>query len=179
MNKKVKNDIALIIFIIFVISGVLALFMANNIFDFGIIFTLLSGLLGWLAFYYYFSQIMIDKNLFGRYAFIGLIILFFNVLIQFFTKFNLTTLFISACPFIYVYFLRLLIFLFYREYPNLKNKPVIIYGNRFGKAFYKGDNKMYKPTKIEKIFSITLFIGFLLLAFGTFFILINYFNFEF
>lgn len=168
-NKTQKEDlnyVMLIIFLIIAVSAILAAIIAGTVSDVVNQFAYLSGLIGWTVFYYYFSQSMIDKNLFGRYFLIGFIILITNALLQFFTSLNWFNLFITATPLLYVCYLKTLLNIFYRNYHDIAKKPVIIYGSRFGKAYYKGDNVGYKPTMKEKVFSMSLFFGFGLIIFG-------------
>jgi hypothetical protein len=168
-NKTQKEDlnyVMLIIFLIIAVSAILAAIIAGTVSDVVNQFAYLSGIIGWIVFYSFSSQSMIDKNLFSRYFLIGFIILITNALLQFFTTLDWFNLFIAATPLLYICYFKILLNIFYKNYQNFIRKPVIVYGSRFGKAYYKGDNVGYKPTMKEKVFSMSLFFGFGLIIFG-------------
>lgn len=172
-SKEDLNNVMLIIILIIATSAILAAMIAGNIIDVANQFAYLSGIIGYIVYYYFLSQTIIDKNSNSLYFFIGFLILLINIIIQSFTSFIWVNLFISAVPLLYVLYLKILLNIFYRDYQNIPKKPIIVYGSKFGKAYFKGDTEGYKPTMKEKLFSVTLFFGFILIFFGIIFTIKN------
>ncbi|SMB97275.1 hypothetical protein SAMN00120144_0333 [Hymenobacter roseosalivarius DSM 11622] len=57
-------------------------------------------------------------------------------------------------PFVYIIWLRVLLFILFQEYPSLKSVPVLVMGPRS----YKG-HPYYKPTRRETFFSVAVLVG--------------------
>ncbi len=123
------------------------------------------GLTIWFCFYIN-SQRIIDNNLFKKIITISIAIIFICFLKQALTEYNYTHLTIAGIPLIFSIYFRLLVSLFYKNYPKLVQIPVIIFATQFGNTDFKDKDEGYKPTMKERVFSLMLFIGFIFLCLG-------------
>jgi hypothetical protein len=129
------------------------------------IFSLAMGFVGYFGIFMY-SQRIIDTNSFKRFAFVGVVIFVVCIVKETLTGYNRSALFVAALPGLYVAYFRFLTALFYKHYPDIKEKPTIIFASKFGNTYFKGEEDGYKPTLKERLFSVMLLIGFALLVLG-------------
>lgn len=168
LNKKLRESdkMNLIIFLMILISAAFSDFMTynENSHENGF-FSLIVGCSGWLGLFFY-SQQVINKNQFLQMLFLGIGIFIVCQIEQkiLYKKLSNVSIFTSIIPFAYVLYLRLLIFLFFKDYPESirsEKRPVIIYASKYGRADYERRYLGHKPTMKEKVFSLLLFIGFI------------------
>lgn len=164
MNEKYNDRIALAIYLVMFFSVAFGELIAYdksqiNYHDYS---SVVLGLAGWFGVYMY-SQRIINRNLFWQFACIGLTIFALSAIKQFLTSYNQLPLFIGGLPLFFVGHLRLLVFLFYRKYPNSPKNPTVIFSSKI-RAFY--NNQGYVPRVKDKLFSSCLFFGFIGFPFG-------------
>jgi hypothetical protein len=161
----------LIIFAMVLISATFSDFMThkNDNSENGF-FLIVVGGAGWLGLFFY-SQQIINKNQFVLALLVSLCIFIVCQIehIIFFFKFSSISIIASIIPLAYILYFRLLIFIFFRNYPNcIQNidRPVIIYASKYGIIDYERRYLGHKPTMKERIFSLLLFLGFIWLILG-------------
>ena len=160
-----SNKISLTIYSMIVLAVAFAEFMTYDKTSFRQdYFSAAIGLVGWFGIFMH-SQRIIDCNSFQQFAFVGLAILVVSAIKQSLTSYILLPLFAAGLPLLFVGFFRLLTFIFYRDYPNTSKRIIIIFGSKYGKASFDGDDIGYKPPMKERIFSLLLFMGFMGFAF--------------
>jgi len=131
------------------------------------IYSLVIGLVIWIPFYIN-SQDIINKQQFRLYSFYGVAVLICNILFQCLTKdINLSSLIFTTIPLLYVGYFRLILYLFFRDYPLVDKKPTIIFYTRSGIDY----EESYSPiSQKDRVFSTVLIIGFLIIVGGLIFL---------
>ena len=122
------------------------------------------GIVTWLLFYF-LSQEIIDNKLFSisiTYALLCFIPLLFINIIMLITNFSMIAFFSSLVPLVYIFYFRILIYLFFKDY-STENKITIVFATKYGNQYYNGKEIGYKPSWKERIFSLLLFFGFMVL----------------
>jgi hypothetical protein len=133
-------------------------------------FSVIIGHTGWLGLFFY-SQQIINKNQFLQMLFVGIGIFIVCQIEQkiFYKKLSNASIFTSMLPFGYILYFRLLIFLFFKDYPESirsEKRPAIIYASKCGRVNHERSYLGHKPTMKERVFSLLLFIGFIWLIIG-------------
>jgi hypothetical protein len=158
---KITLTLIVVVIIAVLFAEVVSFYKTKN-FDLDL-FSPAIGLSVWFAIYFN-SQRIIYKNLFKEVFILGIGIIMICFLKQAFTRFNNISLIISAIPFIYIIYFRFLIRLFYKDYPEISRKPIIVFASKVGSAIYEGKDNGYKPSMKERVFSSLLYVGFILLS---------------
>ncbi len=132
------------------------------------------GIVTWQLFYF-LSQEILDNNLFSKFCLFALfcliVRLFCNVVLDI-PNFDMLALFYISIPLLYIFYYRILIFFFFKDY-SIENKITIVFFSKYGSQSYDGSEIGYKPSSKEKIFSLLLFLGFMFLVFGLIILIIN------
>jgi hypothetical protein len=92
-------------------------------------------------------------------------LLVLNIILQRLVNENWKLLFFSAVPLIYILYFRLVLGLFFKDYAESYKKPVVVFSSKSGLDYENKENG-YVPSRTEKIFSITLVLGFFALIGG-------------
>lgn len=125
----------------------------------------------WVLFYIN-SQEIINDNLFKQYAFLGMQLLVLNIILQQLENENWKFLFFSGIPLLYILYFRLVLGLFFKDYAASYKKPVVVFSSKSG-IDYENKENGYTPSRKEKLFSLTLTLGFFVLIAGIFIIAIS------
>lgn len=159
-NKENNKESIIIYSIIFIAIVCTEIFLYKKEMEERVdLFSIALGVVGWFGMYMS-SQTIIRKNLFRQFTYLSIALFVLCIIKQLIVGYVLFSLLASLLPLIFIGYFRLLIELFFKGYPNITERPIIIFGSKTGTHF-EGDNNGYIPTMKEKTFGLLLFMGFM------------------
>lgn len=156
-NNNSSPFVIYVLILVFIYLLALVLFFRKIFFDFSA-FSYWVGLGLWMLFYSN-SQRIVDKNQFKEFTLLGLLILILSTILLIVTKSSFLNFLMTGFPFFYIVYFRLLLFLFYKDFANTYNKPIILFASRGGKWTPENSRHGHSISKKEIIFSDLLFFG--------------------
>lgn len=144
-----------------VLSAEILSYFISNKFEYDY-FSPTLALVTW-SFLYFGSQDIVNKNSFKEIFLISISVIIICFFKQALTEFNYFTLAVSAVPLLFVIYFRGILSLFYKCFNS--QKPIIVFLSRPKGIEYEGQDKGYKLTVKDVIFSIGIFMGFMNLCF--------------
>lgn len=146
-----------LIILVFVYLIPLLLFYINPLVDLDC-FSFWLGVGAWIIFYDE-SQVIISKNLFKQFTLLGTFILVLSGILIMITKSGFINFRMTLYPLFYLFYFRILLFLFFKNFASSTPKPTILFASRGGNWTHKNPSPYYIVSTKERIFSNLLFFG--------------------